>query len=85
MVNVLSDFLGAKDWVSVCDTGFDDVDAKVVCRNLGYKDGKAQCCSGLGVRLTKYTPIGKIFCSMPLTLKAPITTAADDIIFLLFY
>ncbi|XP_052281888.1 deleted in malignant brain tumors 1 protein-like isoform X1 [Dreissena polymorpha] len=44
-------------WVSVCDTGFDDVAAGVVCRDLGYKDGKAQCCSSLGPKLTFYNPI----------------------------
>lgn len=46
-------------WVSVCDMGFDDVAAGVVCRDLGYKDGKAQCCSSLGTKLTFYNPIEK--------------------------
>ena len=44
-------------WYSVCDENFDDVDARVACRSLGYKDGKAQCCSALGTWLTN-RPIG---------------------------
>ena len=35
-------------WGGVCDTDFDDNDAKVICRSLGYKSGKAECCSALG-------------------------------------
>lgn len=55
MVQVLNET--ANRWVSVCDTDFDDLDARVVCRNIGYKDGKAQCCSSLGEKLTFYNPI----------------------------
>lgn len=33
---------------SVCDTGFTNLAAKVVCRRLGYRDGLSQCCSALG-------------------------------------
>ena len=55
MVQVMSE---NNTWVSVCDTGFDDVDAKIICRNIGYKDGKAQCCSSLGQKLVNYNPIG---------------------------
>ncbi|KAL4227453.1 CD5 molecule-like [Mactra antiquata] len=55
MVQVLNET--ANRWVSVCDTDFDDVDAKVVCKNIGYKYGKPQCCSSLGTKLTFYNPI----------------------------
>ena len=35
-------------WVAVCDTNFDAAAARIVCRNLGYSEGKPQCCSALG-------------------------------------
>ncbi|KAK3097126.1 hypothetical protein FSP39_006614 [Pinctada imbricata] len=44
-------------WYGVCDENFDDIDAKVTCRSLGYVDGKAQCCSALGTWVTN-RPIG---------------------------
>jgi len=34
-------------FTSVCDQGFDDKSATVVCRQLGYNYGKKQCCSAL--------------------------------------
>ena len=37
-----------KKFYSVCDTGFTNLAAKVVCRRLGYRDGLYQCCSALG-------------------------------------
>ena len=33
---------------SVCDKSFKDVSASVVCKQLGYKYGRQQCCSALG-------------------------------------
>ncbi|KAK6180370.1 hypothetical protein SNE40_012539 [Patella caerulea] len=36
------------DWFRVCDKGFDDKAASVVCRELNYTDGKAICCSAYG-------------------------------------
>ena len=38
-------------WHVVCDTDFDDVDARVVCREMGYIDGKSICCSAYGQQL----------------------------------
>lgn len=35
-------------WTQVCDRNWGDVDAKVLCREMGYVDGKALCCSRLG-------------------------------------
>ena len=32
-------------WSQICDSGWDDNDARVVCRELGFKDGKALCCN----------------------------------------
>ena len=57
MVQILSD---SNSWTSVCDAGFDDIDAKLVCKSLGYKGGKAQCCSALGSKLIKYSPVGML-------------------------
>lgn len=37
-----------KTWQRVCDAGFDDVTARAVCQELGYRDGKAVCCSAYG-------------------------------------
>ena len=34
-------FLVNRGWSLVCAKGFDDTDAKVVCRELGFKFGKA--------------------------------------------
>ena len=31
----------------ICDVSWDDNEAAVVCRELGYKSGKSQCCSRL--------------------------------------
>ncbi|XP_041375843.1 deleted in malignant brain tumors 1 protein-like [Gigantopelta aegis] len=35
-------------WVAVCDNNFNDNTALVVCRQLGFVDGRAQCCSAYG-------------------------------------
>ncbi|XP_041368790.1 deleted in malignant brain tumors 1 protein-like [Gigantopelta aegis] len=35
-------------WLTVCDTNFDNNAAKVMCKSMGYSDGKAQCCSAVG-------------------------------------
>ncbi|XP_067665055.1 uncharacterized protein [Haliotis asinina] len=37
-----------KQWSPVCDHNFDNAAARVVCRKLGYADGKAQCCNAVG-------------------------------------
>ncbi|XP_061172170.1 deleted in malignant brain tumors 1 protein-like [Saccostrea echinata] len=43
-----------QSWLRVCDTGFNDNAARVVCRELGYKDGRAICCSAYGSVSQKY-------------------------------
>ena len=52
-------FYHKKEWWLVCDDGFDDVTAKRVCRELGFVDGHAICCSAYGKVyediLTNYT------------------------------
>ncbi|XP_050402747.2 scavenger receptor cysteine-rich type 1 protein M160 isoform X1 [Patella vulgata] len=35
-------------WVPICDDQFTDLAARVVCKNLGYADGKMLCCNAVG-------------------------------------
>ncbi|XP_074649735.1 scavenger receptor cysteine-rich type 1 protein M160-like isoform X2 [Tubulanus polymorphus] len=35
-------------WMSVCDEGWDDTDARVFCKELGYSYGKSVCCGAFG-------------------------------------
>lgn len=43
-------------WVEVCDQDWDNVDAKVLCREMGFVDGLALCCSTLGVDQSDSSP-----------------------------
>ncbi|XP_071095519.1 uncharacterized protein [Haliotis cracherodii] len=45
-------------WHYVCDTNFDDLTAKTVCRSLGFVDGKALCCSAYGSKYVRYSWYG---------------------------
>ena len=47
------DFGAVQVWMDdtyrmVCAEGFDDIDATVACRNMGYGYGKSLCCSAFG-------------------------------------
>ena len=35
-------------WVDVCDTGWNDAASTLVCKELGFVSGVAECCSALG-------------------------------------
>ena len=35
-------------WNLICDKDFDDMSARVVCRELGFVDGRSVCCSAYG-------------------------------------
>ena len=35
-------------WNMICSDDFNDTSARVVCRELGFEDGQAQCCSAYG-------------------------------------
>lgn len=43
-------------WVEVCDQDWDNVDAKVLCREMGFVDGLALCCSTLGMDQSDSSP-----------------------------
>lgn len=43
-------------WVEVCDQGWDDRDARVLCHDMGFQDGVAMCCSKLGVDQSDSSP-----------------------------
>ncbi|XP_067665056.1 scavenger receptor cysteine-rich type 1 protein M130-like [Haliotis asinina] len=45
-------------WHYVCDTNFDDLTARVVCKSLGFVDGKALCCSAYGSKYVRYSYYG---------------------------
>lgn len=51
-----------KTFRSVCDTGFTDVAASIVCRQLGYKFGRKQCCSALGTIDASNITVSNVFC-----------------------
>lgn len=35
-------------WSLMCDDDFDDITARQVCREIGFADGRAVCCSAYG-------------------------------------
>lgn len=41
--------LNSYKWADVCDYGWNDTAATVVCRELGFVYGVAECCSALGI------------------------------------
>ena len=52
-------------WSLVCDAGFDDVTARAVCRELGFFDGRAICCSAYAsvYQLQKIDPNVTLHCT----------------------
>ncbi|KAL3865898.1 hypothetical protein ACJMK2_043246 [Sinanodonta woodiana] len=49
-------------WHTVCGDGFDDISAGVVCRELGYVDGRSQCCSTFGSLSYPHLRTGRVGC-----------------------
>ncbi|PVD37781.1 hypothetical protein C0Q70_00382 [Pomacea canaliculata] len=51
-------------WIPVCDTNWDDVDAQVTCRSMGYVNGSALCCNQLGSPfVSSYTAARDMTCT----------------------
>ncbi|KAK3098541.1 hypothetical protein FSP39_020457 [Pinctada imbricata] len=51
-------------WTPVCDAMFNDTEASVVCRYLGYATGKSVCCSALGaLTIDKQIKISRLSCT----------------------
>lgn len=49
-------------WLAICDKGFDDSAARVVCKEFGYVDGKKQCCSAVGELAKEKIGVGNVRC-----------------------
>jgi len=47
-------------WGDVCDKGWNDAAATLMCHRLGYVSGQAQCCSALGTSYQRYIHAGFI-------------------------
>ena len=47
----------------ICDEGFDDAAAGVVCRELGFVDGKKVCCSPFGSPRSSLLFINNVRCA----------------------
>lgn len=48
-------------WLAVCDTGLSDLAARIACRTLNFKDGKAVPASGYG-NITSDIGVSSITC-----------------------
>ena len=48
-------------WIEVCDEDWDNVDAKVLCREMGFKDGIGETGSVLGVEQNPNSEPNKAF------------------------
>lgn len=57
------EMLTGNNWLPFCDTNFDDSDAKVVCKEIGYLYGKAQCCSAIGAIAADSTMVTDLQCT----------------------
>ena len=51
-----------KRYSLVCSDGFEDADATVVCRRMGYPYGKHLCCSAFGY-INKLIEISEVKCT----------------------
>lgn len=49
-----------KIWFRVCDIGFNDKVVRVVCREMGFNDGRVICCLVYGVVGEKYIQMNNI-------------------------
>ena len=69
-------------WIEVCDEDWDDLDAKVLCLELGFKDGVAETGSVLGTEQNPNAEPNKAFTQFncegnePELLKCPHHTLA---------
>jgi hypothetical protein len=50
-------------WGDACDEGWNDFSATIVCKELGFVYGIAECCSALGPSDFRYNTLHRLFIS----------------------
>ncbi|XP_076465930.1 scavenger receptor cysteine-rich domain-containing protein DMBT1-like [Babylonia areolata] len=50
-------------WTSVCNSSWDDNDARVACKSAGYVDGKALCCGQLTSGYSTWGTVSSLGCT----------------------